>query len=159
RATSAASPLSATGFASSLMAVAADDRVQLVLEPAGLDRAMDAALLGRARLPPPAAGARLLARRDGARAGSAADRGVSALIQRVRGNVVLAHVVPDLFLGPLCQRVELDDGVVVVVDLDLADVGARGPLVAAQARDPGVEALEVGRERLHLAYVAADQPL
>ena len=40
-----------------LLIVLADERPQLVLEAAGLDRAVDAALLGRVRLPPPAAGA------------------------------------------------------------------------------------------------------
>src|SRR4051812_4198473 len=157
RATSTASPLSATAV--SLMGVAAHDRVQLVLESARLDRAVDAALLGRTALPPPAPGTRLLARRDRTRARRAADGGVAARIQGVSRDVVLAHVVPDLFLAPLGQRVELDDGVVVVVDLDLADVRARRPLVAAQPGDPGVEALQVLRQRLHLAGVAADQPL
>src|SRR4051794_10259019 len=162
-ATSPASPCSETGFSSgaslSLMAVAADDRVQLVLEAARLDRAVDAALLGRPTLPPPAPGARLLPRRDRARAGRAADRRVATLVERVRGNVVLAHVLPDLVLGPLRQRVELDDGVVIVVDLDLADVRTRRPLVAAQPGDPRVEPLQVRRQRLHLAHVAADQAL
>src|SRR6185436_2822285 len=138
RATSPASPCRETGFSVSLMAVAADDRVQLVLEAAGLDRAVDAALLGRAALPPPAPRARLLPRRDRPGAGSAADRGVAARVQRVRGDVVLADVLPDLVL---------------------ADVRARRPLVAAQPRDPRVEALQVRGERLHLADVAADQAL
>ena len=40
---------------SSAAHVLADQRVQLVLEAAALDRAVDAALLGRVRLPPPAA--------------------------------------------------------------------------------------------------------
>ncbi len=48
-------------------------------------------------------------------------------------------VVPDLLLGPLGERVQLHDRAVVVVDLDLADVRAARPLVAAQAGDPGVE--------------------
>ena len=48
-------------------------------------------------------------------------------------DVVLADVVPDLVLLPLGERVQLDDRAVVVVDLDLADVRARRPLVPAKA--------------------------
>ncbi len=47
----------------------------------------------------------------------------------------------------------------VVVDLDLADVRARRPLVAAQAGHPGVEAREDACQRLHLADVAAEHPV
>ena len=79
------------------------------------------------------------------RARRAADRRVALVVERVVGHVVLAHVVPDLVLRPFGERVELDDRAVVVVDLDLADVGARRPLVAAQAGDPGVERREVPR--------------
>src|SRR5581483_10588041 len=85
--------------------VLADERAQLVLEPAGLDRAVDAALLRRALLPPPAPGAQVLARRRRPGAGRAADRGVALRVQRVHGQVVLAHVVPHLVLGPLGERV------------------------------------------------------
>src|SRR4051794_31175303 len=115
------------GFLASLMAVTAHDGMQLVLEAPRLDRAVDAALLGRPALPPPAAGTCLLARRDRPRSGRAADRGVAARVQRVRRHIVLARVLPDLLLGPLGQWVELDDGGVIVVDLDLADVRARCP--------------------------------
>ena len=76
-------------------------RMQLVLEPAGLDRAMDAALLRRVHLPPPAAVAAGLAGRNRTRARCAADRGVAAIVERVVGHVALAHVVPDLLLRPL----------------------------------------------------------
>src|SRR5581483_1860767 len=122
-------------------------------------RAVDSALLRRVHLPPPAAVARSLARRQCARARGAADRGVAAVVERVVGDVALAHVLPDLLLGPLGERVELDDRAVVVVDLDLADVRPGRPLVAPQAGDPGVERRQVARERLDLADVAAEQPL
>src|SRR5438128_2685962 len=121
RATSCASAPSVIALA---LIVLSDERVKLVLEAAGLDGAMDAALLGRIRLPPPAPVARPLARRDRARARRAADRRVAALVERVGRHLVLARVLPDLVLGPLRERVELDDRTVVVVDLDLADIGA-----------------------------------
>src|SRR4051812_16703890 len=74
-ATSAASPRTLT--TPSAMRLLAQQRVQLVLEAARLDGAVDAALLGRVRLPPPASVARRLARADGPGAGRAADRGVA----------------------------------------------------------------------------------
>src|SRR5436190_5687894 len=161
--TACASP-SATSAASGesvtlAMSLLAEDGVQLVLEAAGLDRAVDPALLRRVRLPPPATRALLLAGLDRARARSAADRRVALVVERVVRDVVLAHVVPDLVLRPLGERVQLDDRAVVVVDLDLADVRARRPLVAAQAGDPGVESMQHLRQRLHLADVAAEQAI
>src|SRR2546422_5999992 len=120
RATSWASPRSATALA---FIVLPDERVELVLEPARLDRAVNPALLGRVRLPPPAPVARGLARCDRPGARRAADRRVAPVVERVRGHVVVARVVPDLVLRPLGERVQLHDRTVVMVDLDLADVG------------------------------------
>src|SRR6478672_4383667 len=116
--------------------VIADQRPQLVLEAARLDRAVDPALLRSVRLPPPAARAKILALLGRARARPAADRRLALVVERVVGQLVLAHVIPHLVLRPLRQRVELDDRAVIVVDLDLADVAARRPLVAPEARDP-----------------------
>src|SRR5207244_13465496 len=94
-ATSCASPANLQPLA---LIVLTDERVQLVLEPTRLDRAVDAALLGGVRLPPPAAVARRLAGGDRARAGRAADRRVAPLVQRMRGYVLLARVLPRLVL-------------------------------------------------------------
>src|SRR5882672_8596758 len=137
-ATSRASPFSEID--ASLIAVLAEQRAELVLETAGLDRAVDAALLRSVRLPPPATRAQVLALLRRARAGRAADGGVALVVERVVGKVVLAHVLPHLFLRPLGERVQLHDCAVVVVDLHLADVAARRPLVAAKTGNPGVEA-------------------
>src|SRR4051812_31827218 len=153
-ATSAASPPTRTGVSAMLLA---EDRVQLVLEAAALDRAVDPALLRRVRLPPPAAGAARLAGLDRPRARGAADRGEAAVVQRVVGHVAFAHVVPDVLLVPFGQRIELDDRAVVVVDLDLADVRAARPLVAAQPRDPCVQRVQMLGQRPDLAEVAAEQ--
>src|SRR3981189_2630882 len=102
------------------MLVLAENRVELVLEAAGLDRAVDPALLGSVDFPPPPAGAQLLARRDSACARSAADRRVAVVVQGVVGNVALPDVLPDLFLGPFRERVQLHDRSGVVIELALA---------------------------------------
>src|SRR5204863_5149782 len=101
----------------SMTRVLAEDRMELVLEAAVLDRAVHAALLRRVRLPPPAPGSIVLALRDSARARRAADRRVALRVERVHRHLVLAQVVPHLALRPLGERVELDDRPVVVVDL------------------------------------------
>src|SRR5436190_19802679 len=103
-ATSRASPVNATA---SVIARLRHQGVQLVLEAAGLDRAVDAALLRRVRLPPPAAGAVGLAGLDRPRARRAPDRGVALVVQLVVGDVELADVLPDLVLRPLGQWVQL----------------------------------------------------
>src|SRR5439155_4111044 len=154
-ATSAAAPSSLT--AALAIGVLSEDRVQLVLEAAGLDRAVDAALLRRVRLPPPPSGAVGLAGTNRTGARRAADRRIALVVQRVVGHVVLAHVVPNLVLRPLGERVELHDRAVVVVDLDLADVRPGRPLITAKARDPGVEGGEVPGQRADLADVAAEE--
>src|SRR5438477_12978791 len=108
-ATSRASPSNAT----SLIARLRDERAELVLEAAGLDGAVDAALLGRVRLPPPASRAQVFAGLRRARARRAADRRIALVVEAVVGQVALAHVVPDLVLGPLGEGVELHDRAVV----------------------------------------------
>src|SRR5438874_2418891 len=141
------SATSAASGASLVMRVVSEDRVQLVLEAAGLDRAMDSALLRRIRLPPPAAGAIGLARLDRARARRAADRRVALVVQRVIRHVVLAHVVPHLVLRPLGQRVELDAR--AAVDLERGrDADAR-----AEALDRPLE------DRLRLFPLELDRQL
>src|SRR3954451_18351248 len=99
----------------SMFGILAEDRVQLVLEAAVLDRAVHAALLGRIRLPPPAAGAVVLALADRARARRAADRRVTLRVQPVNRHVVLAEIRPDFALRPLGERIQLHDRAVIVV--------------------------------------------
>src|SRR5882724_6848373 len=155
---SATSAAAASSFTAGLViGVLPENGVQLVLEAAGLDRAVDAALLGCVRFPPPAPGTIGLAGANRPRARCAADRRIALVVQRVVRHLVLAHVVPDLVLRPLGERVELHDRAVVVVDLDLADVRPRRPLVAAKSCDPGIESGEVPGQRPNLADIAAEE--
>src|SRR5947209_3543529 len=155
RATSVAAVSSLT--AALAIGILSEDRVELVLEAAGLDRAVDAALLRRVRLPPPAAGAIRFARTNRARARSATDRRVALIVEGVVRHVVLTHVVPDLVLRPFGEWVELHDRTVVVIDLDLANVRPGRPLITAEPRDPGVEGGEVSGQRANLANVATEE--
>ena len=83
-------------------------------------------------LPPPAAGADVLARLDGARAGRAADGGISAVVQRVVRHVVGAEVRPDVVGAPVGERIELRDAVHGVEFLD-----RRGRRASPTARGAG----------------------
>src|SRR5215468_11402073 len=116
---------------------------------------VEAALLVLGRLPPPAAGADVLSRRDRARAGRAADRRIAARVQRVHRQVVLARVTPDLRFGPGGERVQLDDPAVRRIDLDHLDGGAGRRLLAPQTRQPGQFPRQRALQRLQLADRAA----
>src|SRR3989442_6358318 len=102
----------------------------------------------------PASRAGVFSRPDGGGAGSAADAGIAALVQRVGGDAALLHARPHLFAGPCGERVHLDEAKSRVA-LDHARSGALGGLVAADGRDPGVELQHLDAKRLDLAQVAA----
>src|SRR5437899_2227164 len=55
-----------------------------------------------------------LAPRSGLRARRAPDRGVTAVVERVVGHLVLHHVAPHLLLRPIRQWIELPDAVRLV---------------------------------------------
>src|SRR5690242_12703933 len=93
----------------------AEQRSEFMLEAAGLDRAVHAAFLGRAGLPPPSARARIRALGDRAGARRASDGLVALVIELVVGDVVDPDVIPHLFFGPIGQRRELHDTAVVVI--------------------------------------------
>src|SRR5580692_8377028 len=122
-------------------------------------RQVDPALLVLGILPPPAAGARVLAGLDGARAGRAADRGEALVVQRVDGDAVGLRVGAHLLHRPADERVHLRHAAVRGVDLDLGALGARHGLLAAQAREPRVQVGERAAERLDLADAAALVPV
>src|SRR5436309_3147924 len=146
---SATSAAAVSSFTAGLViGVLSEDGVQLVFEAAGLNRAVDAALLRRVRLPPPAAGAVGLAGPNCARARCAADRCVALVVERVVRHVVLAHVVPDLVLRPFGERVQLHDRAVVVIDLERGrDADARAEALDRPLEDGlGLLTLEGDRE-------------
>src|SRR5579859_7126817 len=116
-----------------------DQRLGFVLEAAGLDGAVHATLLGRVLFPPPATASGVGAWLHWPRAWRAANRLVALIIQRVVGHVVRPNVVPDLFVGPIRERAQLHQATVVIIQLDLADVRARRPLITPQSSHPGVE--------------------
>src|SRR5262245_9644120 len=115
---------------------------------------MQPAPLGRALLPPPAAGAYVFARGNGPGARSAADAGKAAVVQLVVGDSVRPDIGPDFLVAPVGEGVELDQAVVRVVGLD-RDLLAGGRLPPAQPGDPGLLSRQRPAQRLDLADVAA----
>src|SRR5690606_32655411 len=89
----------------------------------------------------PAAGALRLTGRHRARARPAADRGVAAVEQLVVRDGVGEDVLPGVVSRPARERVHLHQraAVLVLVQLEDADVGAGRGLIPAQAGDPAVE--------------------
>src|SRR5690606_13175169 len=122
---------------------------------------VEAALLLVRVLPPPAALAFVLPRKDRTRARLATDADEAALMQRVERHVVRAQIVPDLGARVPGERVELDQARALaafeaVVELDDGQVAARPRiLIAALPRDPCTQRLEVAPQRGHLPHAAA----
>src|SRR5690606_23211206 len=115
---------------------------------------MEPALLRFGLLPPPAAGAHVLAGHGRPGAGGAADGAIALFIETVVGHVVGIEVSPHLLLAPLGKRVEFLQSMGRVVFLQWQR-GARARLRAAQARDPRPLARQRALERLGLADGAA----
>src|SRR5262245_14885179 len=115
---------------------------------------MQPALLGRALLPPPAAGAYVFSRGTGPGARSAADAGKAAVVQLVVGDSVRPDIGPDFLVAPVGEGVELDQAVFRVVGLD-RDLLAGSRLPPAQPGDPGLLPRQRPAQRLDLADVAA----
>src|SRR5919202_2842706 len=114
-----------------------------------LSRVNAALDLVRAR---PAARALVLAPEDGTRARDAADRRVAGVVQRVVRNLVDVDVRLYALRVPVDERLDLPDAV-PLRPLDTLRVRARQRLLAADAGDPGVEALERALQRLDLPDV------
>src|SRR5919108_3962125 len=91
--------------------------------------------------PGPPAGALVLAHADRPRARDATDRRVTGIVQRVVRNLVHVDVRLDALGVPVDERLHLPDAV-ALRPLDLLRARARRRLLAANARDPRVEAGE-----------------
>src|SRR5437588_5120544 len=102
----------------------------------------------------PAACALLLARAHRPRARNAPDRRIAGVVQRVVGDLVHVDVGLDALCAPVDERLDLPDAV-ALAPLDAPCPLARRRLLAADAGDPSVVALEGALERLDLADVAA----
>src|SRR5215210_1160923 len=96
---------------------------------------VQAALFGVGMFPPPATGPLVLARLHGARAGTAADAGIAAIVQRVVRHVVRSDVLPDVVVGPVGERVNLHEGV-GSVPLDFVNRRACDGLLASETGHP-----------------------
>src|SRR5207244_2385465 len=121
---------------------------------------VQAALLERLLLPPPAPLALVLPGVDRPRARLAADREEAALVEGVVGHLMLADVGPHLLRRPVRERVELDERALGRPEggIELYD-GHLGPrartLVPALARHPRFQRTERAHQRLHLPNAAA----
>src|SRR4051812_20284188 len=91
-----------------------------------------------------------LAAAAGQRARHAADRVVALVVQRVVRQRPLGDPPPDVFVGPLGERVVLHEPAALVA-LGLLRVGARlGLVVAPDAADPRLGAVKGAVERIDL---------
>jgi len=99
------------------------------------------------RFPPPAAGAKILARFDRASAGSAADGRVTAVMERIVRHVMGANVGPDVLGAPIGERVEFGEAVRGVELLE-RQVASRDRLLAPLAGDPRGSLLRTAQQPL-----------
>jgi hypothetical protein len=93
----------------------AQDGVDFMFKTARLNGAVDAALFGGIDFPPPTPCPIVLAWLNGTGARGATDAGVTLVVKRVVRDAILADVIPNLFLRPIRQRIDLDDAAMVVV--------------------------------------------
>src|SRR6266540_1524784 len=91
--------------------------------------------------------------RPGARC--AADARIALIVQPIVRQIISPYIVPNLTLGPIGQRIDLDDIAVIVIDLDFLHLGARDCLLAAQTGHPAVQTAQSAFERLDLADATA----
>ena len=116
---------------------------------------MQSTLFGLGIFPPPSPRATVFPGLDRPGARCAADARIALIVQPIVREVVLPHIVPNLTLGPIGQRIDLDDIAVIVIDLDFLHLGARDRLLAAQTRHPPIQTAQSPFERLDLADAAA----
>ena len=102
----------------------------------------------------PSAGSLVLAIANGLGARLAADAGITHVVERVVGDVVLHDEAPNIFFGPVKQRVYLDQ-TEFVVPSDDRGFGAVGGLVLPDGANPSVITGYRPLERDHFAIIAA----
>src|SRR3954451_3399190 len=88
------------------------------------------------------------------RARRAADRLVATVVQLVVRQVALVDAAPEVLLGPVVERVELPEAA-ALVELDGLGLRARRALLAADAGDPRLGAVERALEAGDLGGAAA----
>src|SRR5581483_9805588 len=116
-----------------------------------LDHVQTSFFFGRAC---PAAGAIVFAFADGAGAQPAADARVALVVERIVGNVVIGDELPHVLLGPVQERVYLDEAE-LGVPLHQRRPGAVLRLVLADGTDPRLVALHRPAQGQVLAIEAA----
>src|SRR5205085_12485397 len=116
---------------------------------------MEAALARLVLLPPPAPGPLILALQNRARAGLAADRGETPLVQRIHRDLLHLAKIEDLLAGPVEERRDLDE---VALQHRQRDRAALPRLVGAQPGHPGGRIRQCPVQWLDFADVAAIEP-
>ena len=89
-------------------------------------------------LPPPSAGADVLALTYGARTRLAAYRRIALVVQFIVRHTVLTNVLPHIVLAPSCQRIDLYQ-TVVDIPLNHVDIASGYRLRCTQTANPHVE--------------------
>src|SRR5690625_3613666 len=108
-----------------------EDLFSFTLKISGRNGAVHAALFGSFLLPPPASRPAVFAFFCFPGAGGAADTGEPFFIKGMLGNIVNFGVFDHFLFGPVCERVQFYDAVMVVVKFCFINRCARSPLVAA----------------------------
>jgi hypothetical protein len=105
--------------------------------------------------PPPAAGTDIFPQFHCPGAGSAADAGITLLVEPIVRNIVFGDVVPYIVLAPIYQWIDFDDVAVIFVQFDPTDSRPRHRLLAPKSSHPSVEIFQSTVEWLHLPNAAA----
>src|SRR5215203_1898579 len=112
---------------------------QLALKSTTFDGAVHAAFFRSIGFPPPASSAGLLTCGCGSCAWYTTDAGISLIVERMVGHVMGADVVPHLLFTPICQRIDLHQPTVCVVEFDFVNRSAGTRLIAPEPSHPGIE--------------------
>src|SRR5436190_5127211 len=96
----------------------------------------------------------VFARLNGARAMSASDTGIVAVVERIAGDIIFDHVIPDHLPRPVGERTDFHQ-IELRVPINFVNSGPAGGLVAANGGNPGVEGREFAAQRLYFADIAA----